>query len=345
MQNLQQVLDKLWHGKIKKEETSFLIEQMDKSKPNTEEVLSDLDLPDAYWLYTQKTIIDHKIKSFTDKTKRPRYYLWGALSAACLLVFVLIFTFTPPSKYQLSRLVHFTSKPIQWIEYHNGGRTEKIFTLVDSTIVKVAANSSFKIPSTYNRSTREVYLKQGSVQFHVAKNKHKPFHVYYRQTQTTALGTIFIVNGKNTHHFVITLLEGKIRINNYKSGTPFFSKILYPNQSLTIQEGSRQYELKKMNHTITSSINMSKVDDATSTEDKQSLHSFHLNQCSMDSLLHLVQKETHIRIFGDRKVLVQKWFTGKIDFSQDWKNQLQLIGVINDLNIQIKKDSLIIQPK
>ncbi len=93
--------------------------------------------------------------------------------------------------------------------------TNKILDVVleDSSVIKLSPASTVQYDDPFPGNRRDIYL-EGEAEFHVTKNKQKPFTVYAGSFATTALGTIFSVKKdavKNTIN--VKLFQGKVVIH------------------------------------------------------------------------------------------------------------------------------------
>lgn len=89
----------------------------------------------------------------------------------------------------------------------------KTITLPDSSVVRLNASSTLKIPKDYAAETRTLHL-DGEGIFEVRPNAKLPFIVRSGNVSTTALGTKFNVNAYGTDSCVtVSLLEGKVRVD------------------------------------------------------------------------------------------------------------------------------------
>ncbi len=110
------------------------------------------------------------------------------------------------------------------------GGTYKIH-LSDGTCVWLNAQSELRYPETFSGDNRTVYVK-GEVYFEVAKDKSKPFFVFYNNNRIKVLGTAFNVKAyEKSKESLVTLCEGSIQLSSNGQ-----SNILEPNQQAVISE-------------------------------------------------------------------------------------------------------------
>jgi transmembrane sensor len=136
----------------------------------------------------------------------------GSIAAVLLLAFSVWMFIGKPGRETQTSYVLFAST-------ENGS---KEVSLPDGSKVQLNNNSALKISSDYNSNKREVLLN-GSAFFEVHKDASRPFVVTAGSVKTTALGTAFYVHGLNNNATSVSLLEGKVRVDengNFVELTP-----------------------------------------------------------------------------------------------------------------------------
>lgn len=89
----------------------------------------------------------------------------------------------------------------------------KKITLPDSSVVWVNAMSTLRIPESFGKPTRELFLDEGEAYFEVASDPAKPFIVYSHGLSTRVLGTAFNVNAYQRLGAVsVTVTHGKVAV-------------------------------------------------------------------------------------------------------------------------------------
>ena len=106
------------------------------------------------------------------------------------------------------------------------------FTLSDSTIVTLAANSTLQYPSSFKGSNREVYLT-GEASFNVKRNEKFPFKVHNKNIVATVLGTIFNIQRSGDSAIVVELLKGKLKVDIDDTSVSQNSILLSPDEKAT----------------------------------------------------------------------------------------------------------------
>lgn len=86
--------------------------------------------------------------------------------------------------------------------------------LSDGSVVWLQPGSVLRYKKDFEPACRWLHL-EGEARFQVAKNKKRPFTVFAENVSTTAVGTIFTVNSKNTHkRITVKLEEGKVLVKD-----------------------------------------------------------------------------------------------------------------------------------
>ena len=93
--------------------------------------------------------------------------------------------------------------------YHTDVGEQKTVVLTDGSMVKLNTNTKIKVD--FSNQDRSVTLDYGQAYFIVAKDKARPFTVYFDNGTVTALGTEFEVYDKGLE-VVVSLLEGTVKV-------------------------------------------------------------------------------------------------------------------------------------
>lgn len=162
------------------------------------------------------------------KTSIRRLNYWWYVAAGVLLFGIL-------SLIRFSQIGYFTptvSKPAFTI-INTEKNKQKTIILPDSSIVRLNASSTLKIPKDYSVATRTVHL-EGEGIFDVKPDAKLPFIVRSGAVSTTALGTKFNVNAYRSDPCItVSLLEGKVQVD--MAGEYAHSVNLSPGKEVTYQ--------------------------------------------------------------------------------------------------------------
>ena len=107
--------------------------------------------------------------------------------------------------------------------------------LADGSKVWLNAASSIKFPVAFSGNERRVEIT-GEAYFEIAHNPSKPFKVIKGDVEVAVLGTHFNVNAYDDESEIkVTLLEGKVQVENTNSKHPN-SKFLLPGQQAILSK-------------------------------------------------------------------------------------------------------------
>lgn len=327
-----QLLDKYFKGQCSPEEKLQVLDYLNKVDELPTHLLSKDE-----WDQTDDAIIDEAkteemlngIKKQTiAKVYRLRWIKVAAVAAVVLAV--LTVTLLNLNRTALNTVLAKNkilsikkTSPIKWKSVTNYTEHNQLFTLPDSSIVKIypGAELTYAIPFVKNK--REVYLN-GKGFFQVTKDKKHPFIVYAKGISTTALGTSFTITALEKSKFIkVQLHTGKVWVKNMDSmhHISAFSKILLPGKELVYN----------------SLINKVKVSDfkSLSIKTENVLKELNFTQASLVDVFAKLEKEYNVKIIYDRADLAEMSFTGSLKLTQSIDTILEEIAELNKLN-QIK---------
>ncbi|WP_339926293.1 FecR domain-containing protein [uncultured Cyclobacterium sp.] len=142
--------------------------------------------------------------------------------------------------------------PVEMVVMHHKRTAsgEKLqLTLADGSRVWLNSNSEISFPDKFGATERRVILK-GEAFIEVEKDSLKPFRVVAQGLVTTALGTSFNIKEKGVTEISISLVTGKIKIENVSTNEGFF---LSPGEQLHRDPNTGEKSIRKFDtHTISS---------------------------------------------------------------------------------------------
>ncbi|MCI9846871.1 FecR family protein [Flavobacterium pectinovorum] len=148
-------------------------------------------------------------KQFQTKTfavKKPKFKIWRYVSAAAVLIFMLIGTGIYFNRSPLQDKFYLTSNVIE-----NRTLTVKTVFLPDSSKVELSPKSKITYANNFENN-RKIEI-DGEACFKVKKDKKHPFQVFCNETTTTVLGTSFTVQGNVQKGVTVALYEGSVQMN------------------------------------------------------------------------------------------------------------------------------------
>ena len=120
--------------------------------------------------------------------------------------------------------------------------------LADGSMITLNTDSAIRV--RYGADRRLVRLLRGQALFEVAKDPHRPFVVHAGVKQITALGTIFEVRLLDADYMKVTLVEGKVVVdegeNRPLDDRPIMvPAVLAPGDTLLVSDGARPVKFKE----------------------------------------------------------------------------------------------------
>lgn len=172
-----------------------------------------------------------------------RFFIKGSVAASLLIMVSLVTAYFWVKMATLPE-----SEKREWVVKENPYGQRSTIYLSDGTEVVLNAGSQLKYYDQFSEDKREVRLK-GEAFFQVAKDTSRPFEVVTENIVTKALGTSFNVKAFPDEPIQISLVTGKVLVNN----TSFRGKeglILQPGESTVYDQEkpgtlNRQYFDKK----------------------------------------------------------------------------------------------------
>lgn len=327
-----QLLDKYFKGQCSPEEKLLVLDYLNKVDDLPAHLLSK----DEWDQIDDATIDEVKTEEMLNAIKRQTiakvYRLkWIKIISAAAIVFTVLTVgllnlnrTTPNTDLVKSKILSVDkASPINWKSITNYTDHNQLFTLPDSSIVKIYPGAELTYAVPFVKNKREVYLN-GKGFFQVTKDKKHPFVVYAKGISTTALGTSFTITALEKSKFIkVQLHTGKVWVKNVDSihHISAFSKILLPGKELVYN----------------SLINKVKVSDFRSLTIKteNALKELNFTQASLVDVFARLEKEYKVKIIYDRADLAEMSFTGSLKLTQSIDTILEEIAELNKLN-QIK---------
>ena len=133
---------------------------------------------------------------------------WISAAAACLMIVAASVTFVPwTGPGDQSTII---AEAVEAYETRIGERST--VTLSDGSVVTINTNSRIEVG--YTDDLREITLIRGQGFFDVAKDIDRPFVVVAGEKRIIALGTVFDVRFDDQNEVQVTLVEGKVQVDD-----------------------------------------------------------------------------------------------------------------------------------
>lgn len=165
---------------------------------------------------------------------RKKYAIKPWLYAACIAI-IVIFTFYFTTNQSLS--TDNSSSPEMVVKNIPAGMKSTIL-LNDGSKVVLNSGSTISYPASFTDTSRTITLK-GEAYFDVAEDKTRPFSVIASGTITTALGTSFNINSRDSI-CKISLATGKVMITSQNTGATDTEEtiMLSPGEALEVNHAA-----------------------------------------------------------------------------------------------------------
>ncbi|TKC62333.1 FecR family protein [Pedobacter hiemivivus] len=327
-----QLLDKYFKGQCSPEEKLQVLDYLNK----VDELPAHLLSKDEWDQTDDATIDELKTEEMFNAIKRQTitkvYRLkWIKIIAAAAVVLAILgvallnLNRTGPNTELATNKILSVDKtsPINWKSVTNYTEHNQLFTLPDSSVVKIYPGAELTYAIPFGKNKREVYLN-GKSFFEVTKDKKHPFVVYAKGISTTALGTSFTITALEKSKFIkVQLHTGKVWVKNVDSMHQIlaFSKILLPGKELV----------------YSSLINKVKVSDfkTLSIKTENAMKELNFTQAPLVDVFAKLEKQYKVKIIYDQADLAEMSFTGSLKLTQSIDTILEEVAELNKLN-QIK---------
>lgn len=285
-------------------------------------------MPEDFWNATWNSVQKkNKKQTIIAAIKRTT-----AVAASTILVASVVYYFYPSQKTinepVITAAFQPTTKPVSVTN-----TTNKILKIVlqDSSVISLSPLSTVQYHVPFPADKREIFL-EGEAEFHVAKNKKKPFTVYAGAFATTALGTIFSVKksaGKNI--ISVRLLQGKVVIHSTDNNLKGWKNDVYllPGEALKFNGQSAILTVEKMgsiNKTIAAIKIYSEKNDSAKNQLK-------FSNTLLPEVMNKLSAYYKVNIKFDTLLIDTMNFTGTITKNDSLPVILKAIAQMNDLEI------------
>lgn len=216
---------------------------------------------------------------------------------------------------------------------NTSGKPEKIIT-PDSSVIILAPGSGIYIEMS-SHFNRRILLK-GKARFDVKTDKKRPFSVEANGIITTALGTIFSVDGESAAHKVnVQLFEGKVMVTASDKKKNIKELYLNPGEQCFINTAEEKayvtlIPLKPVSRPAAPAV---KTIDIPVTEQVELSQSLDFDKTSLKNVFKRLEYIYNCTIDYQEEDVKEMLFTGTFATEDSLAQVLQVIANMNDLNI------------
>ena len=198
--------------------------------------------------------------------------------------------------------------------------------LSDGTEVWLNSETKFRYPVEFVANNREVFVEEGEAFFDVSTNKKKPFVVNFNDKKIQVLGTEFNLKSYNNEEVdLITLLEGSIKLLTENNNIE-----LLPNQQAVVRKANDKMQIKS-------------VEGSFYTAWKDNVY-LYKNQ-PLSTIVSDLERDFDIRVFYKSQNLKNEKFSLKISRKIPFEAIFSAIEKTHEVDIEIKKNTIIISKK
>ncbi len=284
------------------------------------------------WLNVQKK---NKLHNIIVSIKRIT-----AVAASFIIIASVIYYLYPSAKTTDKPVVTARLQPKTQRESATN-KTYKILNILlqDSSLVKLSPASTIQYDVPFADNKREIFL-EGEAEFHVVKNKKKPFTVYAGEFSTTALGTVFSVKRNADKNSInVKLFQGKVVIHSTDNNLKGWKKDVYllAGEQLKFNAGSAMLTVEKIN-----GINQNNVAKTKKPVADSSANELSFSNTFLPKVFQKLSAFYNTQIEYDSVLIDTMSFTGTISRKDSLPLILQAISQMNNLNLIKRNDEFII---
>jgi|GEM_PF-716538 len=338
--NIKHRIQKFWSGYSSVEDRQQLLSQLERQDPELKETLKTLfdkqiDAPCRTLTDTQKKrAYANILASISVPTSRPNPVLWRTaltVAATLLLITGVCWSIWRYGAYSDAPSPQMTNTPASIV---NASNLDKTYRLPDSSKVTLSPGSSLSYMPHFSDTARILTLL-GRGKFDVKKDKKRPFTVISNSIATTALGTIFIVDGDH-RKTDIHLLEGSILIESTTPATSLLKKTrLQPGDYIAIDNTTQQLEWKVA---VPRDRPLNKVKDEPKMPSvhtvKIATPTLRFESTALKAVFEQIAQSKRVTINHEDVDLRKLTFTGEFNESDTLEHVLDIICGLNELEYQ-----------
>lgn len=303
-------------------------------------------LPEEEWLHSpidkayasQDKVYERLKRQLYPRNRSRRQYIQIAASIAA--VFLLIFSVyqfskNPPIHQSATQLAAATSDSLNSsgsrLYYINSGNENMYLKASDGSLITLYPNSEIRYAEDFGKHPERILQLKGKAKFTVAKDKSKPFRVLSQGIQTTALGTVFIVDEFKAAETRIQLLEGTIAVSSKrKIDAASIVKTFSSMEEITINHQSGQVIQEKK-------INVNQHDREAYFV--QHLNSLHFKNLALKDVVNILEQNYGIDLQYPSQQLENKYYSGIFATSaQVYQAIIKEINYLHKTNITYIKN-------
>ncbi len=269
-----------------------------------------------------------------------------AIAASVILIIGVIYFLPSPSKPTIAVITSKTTLPAFKQETISNS-TKKIMQVVlpDSSVIMLAPTSSISYAVPFQNNKREILL-EGEAEFHVTKNKLKPFTVYAGALATTALGTVFSIKKNNKkNNITVKLFKGKVVVQSTSKNLKGWNNDVYlsPGDEMRFSIKNAVLTIAKINADYNQGM-ITKVKPQQTITDSLKAELLFNNE-KLPVVINKLSSFYKVKIQYDSVLIDTMNFTGTVSKTDSLSVILKAIGEMNELEILKNEDGFIISKR
>ena len=235
----------------------------------------------------------------------------AAISAVIIMTYIFLIN---PSDGRSDRN---TAKNLHEHTIINTGTSVKVVLLADGSRVSLHAGSILEVPDSFNKVSREVFLRKGEGFFEVERDVTKPFFVYTDKVVTRVLGTSFTVD-VSEKGIAVAVKTGRVSVFtkndsvNTNQADKYAEVILTPNQQATYDSNQGK-------------ISLSLVEQPSVVLSGEDLKNMQFESTRIPVILEAVSEAYGVSIEYDRDLFSSCVLTTFVNGNEDLYERLEII--------------------
>ena len=340
-----ELLKKFLNNACNEQEAKLAMQYLEEEPGLLDELLNKAEWDEIDTSFPLHPGLESEIKrKVYNKIRKPVYTIlrpvfgYAALLAA---VFFGLLYFNQTGKIQVDNPVSASDIKISSTnKIINNTSGIKVFTLADNSSVQLYPGSSITYEKAFS-ADRKIHLS-GKAIFNVTKNTESPFVVYSGEISTTALGTRFMVDNSNDITKVnVKLFEGRVVVQPIDDRPQIQPTFLEAGQQCFVDINTSLVTVTSLNAKLQLAQNIKtsyKKKNVAALGNGNEILEF--SKMPMPQVLNNLQEVFGRKIYFNKDDFDENLLTGSFSVKDSLMNILRMIAVMNDLQIELKGDSI-----
>ena len=324
-----------WKGGLTEPQTKDLLDNLERQQPDLQERLKTefVEEVDSHRLLSpeQSDELLQAIRSRAGmqtpvRTLSP--YRWIGVAAVLLVFFMFGFYYMLDHRENtLAETLYTAVTPSQTLVVSSKDDS-LLHVFDDGSVVLLSPYSTIHFDEDYGTGNRSLLLK-GEGKFAVKRDSILPFEVVANGFTTTALGTEFIVDGRNTDNTTVHLLSGKVMVHATKEARMRIQDTyLVAGEILAIDE---IHKTAITSWTVKSKPTVQLTDSRWENASLRQRQHLRFDKSDLAEVIRQIAIKFDTPITIDAEVPRNLTFTGEFSLNDSLETILHTICLVNDL--------------